>query len=91
MDVGDQIIFQAQFRNRAGDPIDPSSIQGWVLRPDGVQDTLNFVSSEVGTWEASYTLAQDGDNFYVRVEASGTVTAAAEKRFRVKPQKVIPV
>lgn len=88
MDVGDQIILRATFRNRAGDLESPIQVNAWVKEPDGTAaDIVNMVEKSVGVWEGVFTVVVAGEHWW-RVEGSGTITTASEKRFEVATQHV---
>lgn len=90
-DVGDRVILQAEFTNRAGDLADPTVVAGWIKTPSSVNSSpLTFVRISTGIWEATYDVVEGGKGFKWRVQGTGAITAAEERSFDVDPQEVIP-
>lgn len=87
MDIGDSPIFQFVFRNRVGNPANPTLVKAWVREPDG--NIVNLVpnNTAVGVYEIAYDVTKEGEHF-IRVEGTGAVKAAKEKRFTVTEKKV---
>lgn len=88
MQVGSQIVLQAQFRNRAGVLADPTSVTCWVKKKSattGASVTITRITT--GIWEALYTIVEPGEHVW-RVEATGAITVSEEKAFEVAERRV---
>lgn len=86
-DIGDEVVLQATFKNRAGVLADPDTVTGKILRPDATTAALSFSPISTGVWEATFTIALEGEHWW-RVEGSGSVKAAGERLLQVAPRKV---
>lgn len=87
MDVGDTPIIQAKFYNRDGIPTDPTVVAGWIRKPNDTVSVLVFTNVDVGVWEAPFLITQEGDH-WVRMECTGAVQTASEKKFTVTKKMV---
>lgn len=90
-DIGDQVILQGRFTNRAGVPANPTAAHVYVKTPDGIvaEVTPFSVTAETGVYEATYAPTQTGKHYW-RVTGTGTVATAAERWFTVVEQQVVP-
>lgn len=88
MQIGSQIVLQAEFRDRTGTLTDPTTVTCWVKKrsaTSGASVTITRITT--GIWEALYTIVESGEHIW-RVEATGAVTVSEEKSFFVAPRLV---
>lgn len=82
-DVGAGVVMEARF-TRNSVPANPTTVVLKVKTPDGGEVTVAGVTNpEVGHFVGEYVVADHGD-YYYRFEGDGAVSAAGERRFRVR-------
>ena len=88
MDIGDQAILQAIFKDREGVLTDPTTVAFYVMKPgDAAGTVVSGAKVSDGIWEALYTITASGLHWW-RVEGTGAVTAAEERSFEVSDRRV---
>jgi hypothetical protein len=89
-DIGDAVELAADFTDLDGTPADPTEVLLLIRAPDDTVATIeqaDLANPSTGEW--TYLLLIDQSGWYrYRFEGSGAVTAAEEKRFRVRRQEV---
>lgn len=87
-DVGSVEILQCEFRDRAGNLADPTTIHGWVEEPDETVVELTFVRVSLGIWEATYEITKyiPREDTWWRVQTSGNFQVVGQRKFAKIPE-----
>lgn len=90
-DIGDEIILQGTFENRAGVATDPSAVTGSVREPTvpPTVTALVFQDAGQGIFEALFTPTVAGRHWW-RIQGTGAVKSAGEQSFHVRERHVGP-
>lgn len=91
-DIGDEVILQGTFENRAGVHTTPTTLAGWVRVPTKPTVTVVpvvFQVTGVGIAEATFSPTVEGVHWW-RIEGTGAVKAAGEEYFTVRKRRVTP-
>jgi hypothetical protein len=86
-DVGDQVVLRGDFKNRVGDPANPTAVTIRVRKPDGDVDVVGNANVGTGAFEGAYDPPSPGEYVY-RIAGTGAVKAAGENTFKVRDQQV---
>lgn len=86
-DVGDQVVLQGTFKNRAGANTDPTTVVCRLTKPAGTTSTLSTTNPSVGVFEALHVADEEGDHWY-RFEGTAGLRAAGEEMFHVRDRRV---
>jgi len=85
--INDEVLVRATFRNRAGDLDDPTTVKCGVLEPDDVTTPILLTPVSTGIYEGTYIFTKYGEHWF-RVEGTGAVTTAEERKISVTKPKV---
>lgn len=88
-DLGDSVVFYADFTNAAGAPADPTDITLIVEKPDGTETTYlkaALSNPTVGRWEKAVTVDQHGRWPFV-FRATGSIQLSAEGITQVRESR----
>lgn len=86
-DLGDLVRLSLSLTDPNGNPRDASTVVLAVRPPTGTVTNPVVVHSGTGTYRADYEPTEEGQYFY-RFEAEGSVTAAEEGSFIIRPRVV---
>lgn len=88
-DVGDKITIAVDFRDNASALTDPTTVTIIIERPDGTQTIAATAAahSSTGHYSFDYAITAEG-LFFIRWEGTGTLQAAVEDNFSVRPRRV---
>lgn len=64
-EVGTTPYFEASFYDQNGDKYSPTTVTAFILRPDGVEDTISVINNpNTGDYNFLYEIVIDGDHTY---------------------------
>lgn len=86
--IGEELTFRVSLYDKTGVLGDPTTVVGAVLLPNGKIPALTFAKKSVGVYESTYVTEVKGDH-WLRIETTGPIKTAVEKKFEVTEQKVV--
>lgn len=85
--VNEMLTFKFRAFDLDGLEID-ADVRGRVIDPKGVTTDVIFTRVSTGLYSGTYVCMREGDH-WIRVEATGTIRAAVEKKFNVAKSEVV--
>lgn len=86
--INEMLTFELSLYDINGDPSDTTVIESLVEEPDGVTHLVTFTKKVTGVYTGTFVCKKAGDH-WIRVETSGGIQTAIEKKFNVAEQKVV--
>lgn len=89
-DINESIRCNVEFKNRSGAFVDPTTITFKIKSPTGTITTYTYITDEELVKESTgryYIIVEPDESgtWHYRFSGTGTIKAAGESRFTVKP------